>query len=1111
MFFVLDIILSVILILLFVYVGMWLRGPKAGKLTVMIRGLEKEVRYWRKRAMRFEKKQAVVLACFVLFMLQIVTIPSISELQNETSLDGFPVGGSILSAEGDLSSDSILSFSETTADDVMFYPDAFYNDTVVKATSRELIQYTESNDHEATWTDDTTYYQTWETGGNEANGAECRLNFTIPTGLQVEAFEISVLGKWYDVSGTPTINIVSYYDYLSASWIDYDDFESSYSWYNTSTIAYYDDSVNNPLDQIAMRFVLNYSSGADTIVLDYAEVTFYVMTLADSNHYAESFADVSDWTVYADRTFSTDGDVLSVEFASTEDWNQGYTDSPSITLSGVYYLEIRYRGNVTISDMWIRLYSADGHSGSLLQTIKLTDPTTSWNSYKALITTSTTIECVVFTGVAASNANFQVDYIRIGPADEMGWQHDCSTMAGFGYQTGKSAIVFSSDGDLITCNPSGDDARVEIQFDTTATQTKVSEDYYAFIEFSISSVTDGDSDGFVWRFRAFESIMLYSTFFNDWTDETGVFRVNLDAWASDYPDDIDEVEYFKFYLDDADDVIVFDYIKFYSIADFSLVLSGDTINDFLFVDSNVLYGEVDSGYIQLNDDSPLSINGGTYNVWNITTGSSPINFRHYDGTQSAWSSGETRGTSQTGTITGCNVKFESDGYLSAIKFWEDAIAPTIENVWATPYSPTDIDDVTLSVFTADWTDLYEVTLNAIDSPAGFNDIDYDCVQNSEETDLWVYTFDDADLPAGYYAFQAIANDGANTGTGLLIFRVISVFLQVTDIVLITATDTLAQISGYINKDSAYNIYENDSSVGSGSVSDGWFSISWTKDTTAGSYVEIGIKFVSGTYTEWVNGSYSVASAAILYVTNPVYTATDDKNYLSGHLNLDTVTWTAYDDDVQQDTGSLNTGSFSINWDKLYTAGLHEWGVKFDDGTTVRWVNGTYEPVRFAISDIYVMQNNESIILGGKFMTVDLSIDYTIYEDGVGIDSGTLDIPASGDFYVVKWTKSSSTSVANWTLVMQAGGVNITIYGYNLLIEDTDYTYNSSGQWKEENYYVGESEEVAAARASEAMWDTASLIIVLLTIPFVVGIGIKIDRKRGRSGKRDRANDKFRSN
>jgi hypothetical protein len=46
----------------------------------------------------------------------------------------------IPSAEGDLSSDSITSFSETTDDDVLFYPDQFRNDTVQTIVSIDDIK-----------------------------------------------------------------------------------------------------------------------------------------------------------------------------------------------------------------------------------------------------------------------------------------------------------------------------------------------------------------------------------------------------------------------------------------------------------------------------------------------------------------------------------------------------------------------------------------------------------------------------------------------------------------------------------------------------------------------------------------------------------------------------------------------------------------------------------------------------------------------------------------------------------------------------------------------------------------------------------------------------------
>lgn len=164
-----------------------------------------------------------------------------------------------------------------------------------------------------------------------------------------------------------------------------------------------------------------------------------------------------------------------------------------------------------------------------------------------------------------------------------------------------------------------------------------------------------------------------------------------------------------------------------------------------------------------------------------------------------------------------------------------------------------------------------------------------------------------------------------------------------------------------------------------------------------------------------------------------------------------------------------------------------------------WVLRTYQytvnPTTFAITEIEAAQNNESVIVMGIFHCTDLSIDYTIYEDGVAITTGTVTIPSSGSYYVIKWAKSSSTSTANWTLVMQSGSTNITVYGFNLRIDNSVYNYNSSGQWIDNTYVVGEAVEVAVARATESAWSTLGLIVVLLILPFVAGIAVKYDRQR----------------
>ena len=168
---------------------------------------------------------------------------------------------------------------------------------------------------------------------------------------------------------------------------------------------------------------------------------------------------------------------------------------------------------------------------------------------------------------------------------------------------------------------------------------------------------------------------------------------------------------------------------------------------------------------------------------------------------------------------------------------------------------------------------------------------------------------------------------------------------------------------------------------------------------------------------------------------------------------------------------------------------------------------TVNPIIFSITDPFAMQNNETIIFSAMFYTGDLTIDYTIYEDGVGLTSGTLNIPSSGSYYVLKWDKSSSTSVANWTVVLQSSSTNITIFGYNYIVDSAEYTYNSSGYFQGDTVYM---EADAAARANEEMWNTLGLIILILFIPVVAGVAVKTDRAgRLPRGKRDKTLDKIR--
>ena len=337
----------------------------------------------------------------------------------------------------------------------------------------------------------------------------------------------------------------------------------------------------------------------------------------------------------------------------------------------------------------------------------------------------------------------------------------------------------------------------------------------------------------------------------------------------------------------------------------------------------------------------------------------------------------------------------------------------------------------------------------------------------------------------------------------------------------TGADTVCVIQSEMNEtDDDWAIMDSTGDIGDLII--GQFDTSWY-------YVKIDLMFettIGGRSFDWEVRS-NVLDVDILHsihITDSGMDIQDNWITFYFHTNWNNATFYVWNADSM--IGGSLEGWYQVP--KPTTVGLHNFTIlvngtqssivadeqtkDFSVSDSWEWINFKYtvNPVVFTITDIYVMQNNGSIIVGGIFSTSDLSIDYTVYEDGIYVADGTVNIPASGDYYVIRWDKSSETSVANWTLVM-ASGTNITIYGYNMQMETAEYNYNSSGQWIEENYIVGESVEVAVARATESMWDTVGLILILLIIPFVVGIAVKIDRKKSRSGKRDKANDKFRSN
>ncbi len=164
-------------------------------------------------------------------------------------------------------------------------------------------------------------------------------------------------------------------------------------------------------------------------------VMFYPDNESHGSGYAESFVDVSDCLIMDDEgddTFSSDGDLLHFESKNdfADDGESVYSNVPSLVGQ---YLEIRYRLNTTsLAVFAVGTYSSDGGLAGNINWFGMTI-TTSWTTSKFPINSDTVIESVrlyIYHVIGQPPVDLQVDYLRIGLANESGWQHDGSTTEG---------------------------------------------------------------------------------------------------------------------------------------------------------------------------------------------------------------------------------------------------------------------------------------------------------------------------------------------------------------------------------------------------------------------------------------------------------------------------------------------------------------------------------------------------------------------------------------------------------------------------------------------------------------------------------------------------------
>ena len=908
-----------------------------------------------------------------------------------------------ISGDGDLSSESITSFSETTADDVMFYPDGVFESSIVFASSSLYHASIQSGSLGNTEAKDGAAYVIAGSGTTWVS-----FNFTIPANIVIEGgFTTHIYAKSYDVPISANIEI---YDWTNNVWDDTGSgHTNSYAWYNETT----SDPDHWTDTQVAVRV---YDSQPTWVYTDYIDVIFEYMTLADSDHYAESFADVSDCTT-SDTSISTDGDLATI----TEN-GAGSTGRAYASFSSTDYFEYYYE--FRIDSMTATTADLEFWDGAAYNTLKTF---TAAGTYNGIISDvdAATMQRIGFL-VGSEGGNIKPDYLRVGNNTSMGWQHDGSTTAGVTHESNDWSWITSSDGDKLTVTgnrSSSSDAYswFDIEFDTTTTATDIERDYYPFFALKCELTahqgtytgahvfTDGyASDGIG---EGFHKVWDYSTF----SERTEYLNSKALSWATDSNDGIR----FHLYTDGTNQgyTYVIDWAKAFSIANFTYTGSGVGTDDYLYVDSGVLYSSIDDGYIELNHDPALSVSD-TYSIYNLTTSGTAPEFSQY---VSEWStySDDTRGATTSGTVTDIKLKFDSIETISAIKFIEDGTAPDILDKFVNPLDPDDDEGVTFTAVTYDAVEVYKVTLNAVVYPAGFSDVDYEMTEQTTDV-LWSYEF--STLLAGYYLFEVEANDGANTYSEYIPVTIRESTITVEEITLIGAGSdfTMMQFSARINKDCSYVIYEEsennaEAATHSGSVSEPSFNLAWTKLDTTDTNVNFTIKFTNDTLTYNYTSQYQVAQTA-LSVTSYDWGFSETNIAISFQTSKGG-TYTVYLDDVQDSTGSFVTGSNFLTWIRPSATDPAEIdaGVKLTDGTTTIWLNQTYSEfseTAFSVATLIIDKSGPDITAFAT--TTWLNGTLYLYQNDVQQDTGAEGITLS-------YAKSTAAGTYNVALKIDCGG------------------------------------------------------------------------------------------
>ncbi|HUW45529.1 MAG TPA: hypothetical protein VMW50_07005, partial [Dehalococcoidia bacterium] len=232
---------------------------------------------------------------------------------------------------------------------------------------------------------------------------------------------------------------------------------------------------------------------------------------------------------------------------------------------------------------------------------------------------------------------------------------DGSTTAGAEAVAGYGGTI-TSDGNELSLISDADGSRFNINVDMTTTRTTFNPNYYPMLEIKYNLSDIGDNVLILVNCTTGVLTLQSYTTISDTTVRYNLLAKTAGGFYG-----------FIFY-GYSSQTLKIDYIKAYSIANYTYTGTGTSTDDVLYVSDDTLYCSGTSFTSIVLDQYPaLSVDTDTYTVWNVTTSSGTPQVDFYVAAWAGYSS-ETRGTLASGTLTDIRLKFTASANIATIKF-----------------------------------------------------------------------------------------------------------------------------------------------------------------------------------------------------------------------------------------------------------------------------------------------------------------------------------------------------------------------------------------------------------------------------------------------------------